>query len=382
MTATDRARELAIAAAQAASDKLAHDIIAYDVSEVFVITDAFVLASAPTDRQVRAIVDGIEERAARARRQAGPARGRAGGPLGAARLPRHRGARAAQRGARVLRAGEAVEGLPGIELPETVTDGRTAGPDSAAAATCPTAAAGALAGAPESAHGTARPVTVRPPPHVGAHPMNRHSTRARPPDSALAARQTEWNLEGGCRARRTSRWTRAGAGADRGAAAGRAGPGRDRVLRPARAADGRTLAAVTGSWWLDEGLRETYVGHLAGADRRRDQGAVPGGVRGLARGDSASRRRRDRSRGGRPGRAAIERREGGAGPRHPGRRHPRRHDPGRDRQAARPGRRTTGRPGRPVELLLVRPRRGATAAGACSSTTRARCPSPSSATTD
>ena len=61
MTATDRAKELAIAAAQAASDKLADDIVAYDVSDVFVITDAFVLASAPNDRQVRAIVDAIEE---------------------------------------------------------------------------------------------------------------------------------------------------------------------------------------------------------------------------------------------------------------------------------------------------------------------------------
>ena len=61
MTATDRAIELAIAAAQAASDKLADDIIAYDVSDVFVLTDTFVLASAPTDRQVRAIVDGVEE---------------------------------------------------------------------------------------------------------------------------------------------------------------------------------------------------------------------------------------------------------------------------------------------------------------------------------
>jgi ribosome-associated protein len=62
VTATDRAKELALAAAQAASDKLADDIVAYDVSDVFVITDTFVLASAPTDRQVRAIVDGIEER--------------------------------------------------------------------------------------------------------------------------------------------------------------------------------------------------------------------------------------------------------------------------------------------------------------------------------
>ncbi|MEV1005894.1 ribosome silencing factor [Streptomyces sp. NPDC049881] len=61
MTATDRATELVSAAAQAAADKLAHDIIAYDVSDVLAITDAFVLASAPNDRQVRAIVDGVEE---------------------------------------------------------------------------------------------------------------------------------------------------------------------------------------------------------------------------------------------------------------------------------------------------------------------------------
>ncbi|GAB2901841.1 ribosome silencing factor [Streptomyces mayteni] len=61
MTATDRATELVTAAAQAAADKLAHDIIAYDVSDVLAITDAFLLASAPSDRQVRSIVDGIEE---------------------------------------------------------------------------------------------------------------------------------------------------------------------------------------------------------------------------------------------------------------------------------------------------------------------------------
>ncbi|MBB5933003.1 ribosome silencing factor [Streptomyces zagrosensis] len=62
MTATDRSTELIKAAAQAAADKLAHDIIAYDVSDVLAITDAFLLASAPNDRQVKAIVDGIEER--------------------------------------------------------------------------------------------------------------------------------------------------------------------------------------------------------------------------------------------------------------------------------------------------------------------------------
>lgn len=62
MTATDRSLELVNAAAQAAADKLAHDIIAYDVSDVLSITDAFLLASAPNDRQVKSIVDEIEER--------------------------------------------------------------------------------------------------------------------------------------------------------------------------------------------------------------------------------------------------------------------------------------------------------------------------------
>ena len=61
VTATDRAVELVTTAAQAAADKLAHNIIAFDVSDVLAITDAFVLASAPNDRQVKAIADGIEE---------------------------------------------------------------------------------------------------------------------------------------------------------------------------------------------------------------------------------------------------------------------------------------------------------------------------------
>ncbi|MDF3297470.1 ribosome silencing factor [Streptomyces tropicalis] len=62
MTATDRSLELINTAAQAAADKLAHDIIGYDVSDVLSITDAFLLASAPNDRQVKSIVDEIEER--------------------------------------------------------------------------------------------------------------------------------------------------------------------------------------------------------------------------------------------------------------------------------------------------------------------------------
>jgi len=49
-------------AALAAADKLADGIIAYDVSDQLVITDAFLLCSAPNDRQVKAIVDEIELR--------------------------------------------------------------------------------------------------------------------------------------------------------------------------------------------------------------------------------------------------------------------------------------------------------------------------------
>ncbi len=61
MTATDRARELTAVAAQAASDKLADDIVAFDVSEHLVITDVFLVCSASNDRQVRSIVDAVEE---------------------------------------------------------------------------------------------------------------------------------------------------------------------------------------------------------------------------------------------------------------------------------------------------------------------------------
>ena len=62
MTASPRAVELALAAAQAASDKLATEILALDVSEQLVITDVFVLAAAENDRQVRAVVDAVEDR--------------------------------------------------------------------------------------------------------------------------------------------------------------------------------------------------------------------------------------------------------------------------------------------------------------------------------
>jgi len=60
--ATDEAMAMAQIAAEAAADKLATDIVAIDVSEYLVISDVFLLCTAANDRQVRAVVDAIEER--------------------------------------------------------------------------------------------------------------------------------------------------------------------------------------------------------------------------------------------------------------------------------------------------------------------------------
>lgn len=64
MTATDRAVELARAAAAAADDRQATDILAFDVSDQLVITDVFVLCSAGNQPQMRAVQDAVEERLA------------------------------------------------------------------------------------------------------------------------------------------------------------------------------------------------------------------------------------------------------------------------------------------------------------------------------
>ena len=61
MTATDRALELTRVAAGAAADKLGTDLVAYDVSEQLAITDVFLVVTAANERQVGAVVDGIEE---------------------------------------------------------------------------------------------------------------------------------------------------------------------------------------------------------------------------------------------------------------------------------------------------------------------------------
>ena len=62
LTATEHAVELVHAAARAAADKLATDLLAFDVSEQLAITDAFLLARGANDRQVKAIVDEIEDK--------------------------------------------------------------------------------------------------------------------------------------------------------------------------------------------------------------------------------------------------------------------------------------------------------------------------------
>ncbi|MCE5288260.1 MAG: ribosome silencing factor [Nocardiaceae bacterium] len=62
MTATEAAIEVARIAARAADEKIATDVTILDVSKHLVITDCFVIASAPNERHVNAIVDFVEEK--------------------------------------------------------------------------------------------------------------------------------------------------------------------------------------------------------------------------------------------------------------------------------------------------------------------------------
>ena len=61
MATTDEVMQAVQVAAQAASDKKGQQIVAFDVSEQLAITDVFLIASASNERQVGAIVDGVEE---------------------------------------------------------------------------------------------------------------------------------------------------------------------------------------------------------------------------------------------------------------------------------------------------------------------------------
>lgn len=62
MTASAQAVQMAQVAALAADEKLATQVVVLDVSEQLVITDCFIIASAPNERQVNAIVDNVEEK--------------------------------------------------------------------------------------------------------------------------------------------------------------------------------------------------------------------------------------------------------------------------------------------------------------------------------
>ena len=50
---------MAIAAAQAASSKKAHDVLVLDMREVFILTDYFIICSGNTDRQVGSLMEAV-----------------------------------------------------------------------------------------------------------------------------------------------------------------------------------------------------------------------------------------------------------------------------------------------------------------------------------
>lgn len=58
--ATGSTKSLAVAAARAAHDKKASDVVVLAVEDLIVITDYFVIASGATERQVRTIADAVE----------------------------------------------------------------------------------------------------------------------------------------------------------------------------------------------------------------------------------------------------------------------------------------------------------------------------------
>ena len=61
MTVPQTTLDALTVAAAAAADKLGTHIVAFDVAERLGLTDAFLIASGASERQVNAIVDGVEE---------------------------------------------------------------------------------------------------------------------------------------------------------------------------------------------------------------------------------------------------------------------------------------------------------------------------------
>ncbi len=58
---TAGSREVAVAAARAASEKQGKDIVVLDVHDLIVITDLFVICTGTSDRQVKTMVEEIEK---------------------------------------------------------------------------------------------------------------------------------------------------------------------------------------------------------------------------------------------------------------------------------------------------------------------------------
>jgi ribosome-associated protein len=59
--AVPASRDLAVAAARAASAKQAADVVILDVRSLIVITDYFVICSAATQRQIKTVIESIED---------------------------------------------------------------------------------------------------------------------------------------------------------------------------------------------------------------------------------------------------------------------------------------------------------------------------------
>ena len=55
-------KDVAIAAARASSDKQADDVVILDVHELIVITDFFVICSAGNRRQIKTVIESVEDR--------------------------------------------------------------------------------------------------------------------------------------------------------------------------------------------------------------------------------------------------------------------------------------------------------------------------------
>ena len=62
MTETTISQAIATAAAEAARDKQAADVVVLDVAELLTITDYFVICSAASAPQLKAVIEAVEER--------------------------------------------------------------------------------------------------------------------------------------------------------------------------------------------------------------------------------------------------------------------------------------------------------------------------------